>query len=178
MKDGVPCARSLTCKSHSMGAKRGVAGRSLPYDMLLAAYQKKNQAKQQKAALDATAPLEDEDAALGPIDSDEELTAVMHGLSNWNPQPVVQPPVLIPIEKRYLRERLREQLQQATNGFSVNIFRVKGQAPAGGELDAEGDVDMNWGDRRQSAFGLGIQSGMGSSIQVGGARRQSTASQR
>jgi hypothetical protein len=47
MKDGVACARSLTCKSHSMGAKRAVAGRSLPYDMLLAAYQKKNQAKQQ-----------------------------------------------------------------------------------------------------------------------------------
>jgi SAGA-associated factor 73 len=45
--NGVPCARSLTCKSHSMGAKRAVPGRSLPYDMLLAAYQKKNQAKQQ-----------------------------------------------------------------------------------------------------------------------------------
>ena len=41
------CARSLTCKSHSMGAKRAVPGRSLPYDMLLAQYQKKNQAKQQ-----------------------------------------------------------------------------------------------------------------------------------
>jgi len=49
MKDGVPCARSLTCKSHSMGAKRAVPGRSLPYDMLLTAYQKKNQAKQQSA---------------------------------------------------------------------------------------------------------------------------------
>jgi hypothetical protein len=51
MKDGVACARSLTCKSHSMGAKRAVAGRSLPYDMLLAAYQKKNQAKQQSKHL-------------------------------------------------------------------------------------------------------------------------------
>ncbi len=30
-----------------MGAKRAVPGRSLPYDMLLAAYQKRNQAKQQ-----------------------------------------------------------------------------------------------------------------------------------
>lgn len=47
IKEGVRCARSLTCKSHSMGAKRAVGGRSLPYDMLLAAYQKKNQAKQQ-----------------------------------------------------------------------------------------------------------------------------------
>lgn len=34
-----------------MGAKRAVAGRSLPYDMLLAAYQKKNQAKQQSTWL-------------------------------------------------------------------------------------------------------------------------------
>jgi hypothetical protein len=39
-----------------MGAKRAVAGRSLPYDMLLAAYQKKNQAKQQSKSsiLDAS----------------------------------------------------------------------------------------------------------------------------
>jgi hypothetical protein len=51
LPNGMPCARSLTCKSHSMGAKRAVAGRSLPYDMLLAAYQKKNQAKQQSTCL-------------------------------------------------------------------------------------------------------------------------------
>lgn len=50
---GQPCARSLTCKTHSMGAKRAVPGRSLPYDMLLAAYQKKNQAKQQSRSLPA-----------------------------------------------------------------------------------------------------------------------------
>lgn len=47
LPNGGYCARSLTCKSHSMGAKRGVPGRSLPYDILLASYQKKNQAKQQ-----------------------------------------------------------------------------------------------------------------------------------
>lgn len=47
LPNGAQCARSLTCKSHSMGAKRAVPGRSLPYDMLLHAYQKKNQAKQQ-----------------------------------------------------------------------------------------------------------------------------------
>lgn len=53
LPNGQPCARSLTCKSHSMGAKRAVAGRSLPYDMLLAAYQKKNQARQQSMFLSA-----------------------------------------------------------------------------------------------------------------------------
>jgi hypothetical protein len=47
LPNGAQCARSLTCKSHSMGAKRAVPGRSMPYDMLLQAYQKKNQARQQ-----------------------------------------------------------------------------------------------------------------------------------
>ncbi|EKM49975.1 uncharacterized protein PHACADRAFT_264439 [Phanerochaete carnosa HHB-10118-sp] len=32
---GLPCSRSLTCKSHSMGAKRAVPGRSRKYDDLL-----------------------------------------------------------------------------------------------------------------------------------------------
>lgn len=36
-----PCARSLTCKSHSMSSKRAVEGRSRPYDVLLGMYQKK-----------------------------------------------------------------------------------------------------------------------------------------
>ncbi|KAI1758082.1 SCA7, zinc-binding domain-containing protein [Xylaria castorea] len=59
-----PCRRSLTCKSHSMRAKRGVAGRSLPYDMLLAAYQKRRQAIQEKAA---NTLLEEEDEAKGGL---------------------------------------------------------------------------------------------------------------
>ena len=57
--NGAYCARSLTCKSHSMGAKRAVPGRSLPYDMLLAAYQKKNQAKQQSTCLLRSHPSSD-----------------------------------------------------------------------------------------------------------------------
>jgi SAGA-associated factor 73 len=126
MPNGQPCARSLTCKSHSMGAKRAVAGRSLPYDMLLAAYQKKNQAKQQKAAIDANAPLEDDDDNAGPVDSDEETAAVMGALAQWKPVPVVQPPVLMPIKRHYQLSRLHEQLQTATNGGRVNIFKVVG----------------------------------------------------
>ncbi|KAI8976752.1 SCA7, zinc-binding domain-containing protein [Pilobolus umbonatus] len=39
--NNLPCTRSLTCKSHSMGLKRAVEGRSQAYDILLAAYQKK-----------------------------------------------------------------------------------------------------------------------------------------
>jgi len=38
----MPCSRSLTCKSHSMGAKRAVQGRSRNYDELLLDWQRAN----------------------------------------------------------------------------------------------------------------------------------------
>ncbi|THG99152.1 hypothetical protein EW026_g3158 [Hermanssonia centrifuga] len=38
----LPCSRSLTCKSHSMGAKRAVQGRSRPYDELLLEWNRLN----------------------------------------------------------------------------------------------------------------------------------------
>ncbi|KAG5654961.1 hypothetical protein HG530_014157 [Fusarium avenaceum] len=153
LANGQPCARSLTCKSHSMGAKRAVAGRSLPYDMLLAAYQKKNQAKQQKAALDANAPIEDEDEANnGPVDSDEETAAVMSALSQWRPQPVLPQPTFAPIKRQYQLARLHEQLQMATNGGRTNIFAVNGfgaqRLPEGhpglqpAVEDAPGEIDL------------------------------------
>lgn len=44
LPSGGLCARSLTCKTHSMGAKRAVPGRSAPYDVLLQQYHKRNQA--------------------------------------------------------------------------------------------------------------------------------------
>ncbi|KAK4177352.1 hypothetical protein QBC36DRAFT_371827 [Triangularia setosa] len=168
LANGLPCARSLTCKSHSMSAKRAVPGRSLPYDMLLLAYQKKNQAKQQKAAIDANAPLEDEDDVnAAAVDSDEETAAVMAALAHWNPQPVVPQPVFTPIKRQYQLARLHEQLQTATNGGRVNIFKVNGfgaqRLPKGhpglfdGE-DAPGEPDIVMGGtdfpRRSSSFSL------------------------
>ncbi|KAK4123384.1 SCA7-domain-containing protein [Parathielavia appendiculata] len=169
LPNGQPCARSLTCKSHSMSAKRAVPGRSLPYDMLLAAYQKKNQAKQQKAAIDANAPLEDEDEAnQAAVDSDEETAAVMAALAHWNPQPVVPQPVFAPTKRQYQLARLHEQLQTATNGGRVNIFKVAGydaQRLTEAHLglfeydDAPGEPDpaVMGADfsRRSSSFGLG-----------------------
>ncbi|CAM1502815.1 Fc.00g075910.m01.CDS01 [Cosmosporella sp. VM-42] len=169
LPNGQPCARSLTCKSHSMGAKRAVAGRSLPYDMLLAAYQKKNQAKQQKAALDANAPVEDEDDVNnGPVDLDEETAAVMGALAHWNPQPLMPQPTFTPIKRQYQLARLHEQLQMATNGGRMNIFQVVGygaqKLPEGhpGLLDSEdapGEPDLGvvgFGNpsRTPSNFGL------------------------
>jgi len=180
-----------------MGAKRAVPGRSLPYDMLLAAYQKKNQAKQQstyprlhslvissnkitflEAAIDANAPLEDEDAGAGPVDSDEELTAVMAGLANWQPQPVVPPLVHVPIETTFKRQRLYEQLHSATNGFTVNIFKVVGlgaqKLPQEDEENGENHPDGMQGlvmgmqsaaQRRASGFNMQLPPRRQSSMQ-------------
>lgn len=36
-----PCTRAITCKIHSVGAKRAVAGRSQSFNDLIAVYQKK-----------------------------------------------------------------------------------------------------------------------------------------
>ncbi|KAF2995512.1 hypothetical protein E8E13_001227 [Curvularia kusanoi] len=88
LPNGGFCARSLTCKSHSMGLKRAVPGRSLPYDMLLAQYQKKNQAKQQRAAIDANAPLPEDLEPSGAVDSDEEKDAIMAALARHKPRPM------------------------------------------------------------------------------------------
>lgn len=166
LPNGQPCARSLTCKSHSMGAKRAVPGRSLPYDMLLAAYQKKNQAKQQKAAIDANAPLEEDDELnAGAVDSDEECAFVMGTLSRYRARPAVPQPIFRPIKHTYQTARLHEQLHTATNGGRTNIFKVVGfgaqKLPNNhpsffDNEDAPGDPDPSMGpfSRRSSSFSL------------------------
>ncbi|KAK0753223.1 SCA7, zinc-binding domain-containing protein [Schizothecium vesticola] len=147
LANGQPCARSLTCKSHSMGAKRAVPGRSLPYDMLLAAYQKKNQAKQQKAAIDANAPLEEEDDLnAAAVDSDEEATNVMAGLQAWRPIPVVPQPVFTSIQRSYTQARIHDQMMAATNNGRNNIFEVFSAPNFYGAEDAPGDPDVAMDD--------------------------------
>jgi SAGA-associated factor 73 len=141
LPNGAQCARSLTCKSHSMGAKRAVPGRSLPYDMLLANYQKKNQARQQKAAIDANAPLQDEDldsALTGPVDSDEERDAVMTAISRSlaNPRPLVTH-TIVPTRRKYQLIRMKEMLSNALNGNrGNNMFAVPREAPATTNVEA------------------------------------------
>jgi len=133
LPNGAQCARSLTCKSHSMGAKRAVPGRSLPYDMLLQAYQKKNQAKQQsmsrfysisrsrlirctEAAIDANAPLQDDfDKDAGPVDSDEEKDAIMAAIARSRPQPLEQH-IFIDTRRKYQYVRMKEMLSNALGG--------------------------------------------------------------
>ncbi|EPQ31845.1 uncharacterized protein PFL1_00044 [Pseudozyma flocculosa PF-1] len=79
---GLPCSRSLTCKSHSMGAKRAVEGRSAPYDQLLFEWQvatnpsfaakqeEKEKALAAKAAAAAAPPKEKKKKASSKADKD------------------------------------------------------------------------------------------------------------
>lgn len=115
-----------------------------------------------EAAINANAPLEDDDPTQGPIDSDDELSTVMQGLSNWNPQPAVPPVAQTPIERKYMRERLREQLSQATNGFTVNIFKIKVMPDDRDDADADGDWDENEiGLSRKSSYTAGGRRSVG-----------------
>ena len=167
LANGAMCARSLTCKSHAMGAKRAVPGRSLPYDKLLAQYQKKNQAKQQKAALASAAPLADDLRDAGPVDSDEERNAVMAALLRAAPRPLdVRPRVSV--RARYSNVRLREMLAGAMAGSrGAGLFSTAGgrgvvtggfaAQSAAGEANAGGDVDA--GTAKGSAAGSALGAG-------------------
>ncbi|KAK6466065.1 SCA7, zinc-binding domain-containing protein [Scheffersomyces coipomensis] len=108
------CARSLTCKTHPMGAKRAVLGRSAPYDVLLQQYQKRNQAK--IAANNALAAQRRENAAFHGggqdmggdgnlnynkiLDPDEETHLVLEGLSKNNPIPLERK-IVLPVRYRH-----------------------------------------------------------------------------
>ncbi|TKX18973.1 zinc-binding domain-containing protein [Elsinoe australis] len=169
LPQGGQCARSLTCKSHSMGAKRAVPGRSAPYDKLLAEYQRKNQAKLQKAALDAQALPEDA-APEGPVDSDEEKDQILAAIGRSHPRPLFQPQ-LVPLRRKYNYVRLKEMLGNALGGRGGGLFSSGGQG-AGGAFGG-----MNGMNGLGSAGGMGggqmSAGGMRGSIDQG--RRESMA---
>ncbi|KAF9931477.1 hypothetical protein FBU30_010093 [Linnemannia zychae] len=82
-----PCARSLTCKTHSMSSKRAVEGRSRPYDVLLGMYQKKPApVKDEKINRDSEAPLADKEDI--NVDSDEEYAEMLDAVKSYEPQPL------------------------------------------------------------------------------------------
>jgi SAGA-associated factor 73 len=112
---------------------------------------------------------------------------VQHGLSKWNPQPVVPPIVQYPIQYQYRDHRLWEQLHNATNGFTVNICKVKGSGaqklpPGHAGLAAEGvdaDGDVGMGEGGDVGLGIaGVRRGSGFVLQGAPAvqRRQSAVS--
>ena len=125
LPNGGDCARSLTCKSHSMGAKRSVPGRSLPYDQLLAMYQKRNAAKIQKAALQQAAPLLEDEGDRGPVDSDEEKDTVMAAISRSRPRPLEQH-TFIATTRKYQHIRMKEALSNALGARGAGAGSIFG----------------------------------------------------
>lgn len=172
LPNGSLCARSLTCKSHAMGAKRAVPGRSLPYDILLAQYQKKNQAKQQKAAMMASGAAADsdllvgEDGARGPVDSDEERDAVMSALARAAPRPLIVKPV-VGIRARYGVIRMKEMLAGAmAGGRGAGLFATRPVLESGSAMGESGSaaqtpVETSFAGRKVSVGGGGGAAGVG-----------------
>lgn len=165
------CARSLTCKSHSMGLKRAVPGRSLPYDQLLAMYQKKNQAKQQKALMEAQvgSAAVDDDAEGGVVDSEEERESVMKALGRWRPRPLEQV-TTVPMRRRYGYVRIKEMLGNALAGGSQG--KLFGPPPVGPVIGSEAVLDgadvVDAPSRKASTTGATGGGGGGSTAGSGG----------
>ncbi|KAJ4356379.1 SAGA complex subunit Sgf73 [Didymosphaeria variabile] len=178
LPNGGFCARSLTCKSHSMGLKRAVPGRSLPYDMLLAQYQKKNQAKQQRAAIDANAPLPEDLEPSGAVDSDEEKEAIMAALARHRPRPVVTY-TPISLQSKYQHRRMKDMLRSCLGnppGTSVypqdsnTMGAVRGLAMSNGMLPGSATSE----NFPNSAGGMGsFAPPLSAGLEGSGSRRQS-----
>ncbi|WBW75252.1 SAGA complex deubiquitinating submodule subunit Sgf73 [Schizosaccharomyces osmophilus] len=111
LPNNLMCARSLTCKTHSMSSKRAVPGRSQPYDVLLASCQKKNQAKIQRQILE-TAKESEEQQHETPVDSDEEVDFIMNALQQSGNKPLEHRTVL-PVKRRHTYFRTRELIAAA-----------------------------------------------------------------
>lgn len=125
LPNGGLCARSLTCKTHSMSAKRAVRGRSAPYDVLLAKYQKMNHVK--LASLSTVQQLNDDNEAFGgsEINEEEEVKQVMEAVNQTKPIPMEQR-VIIPVRIKSKFVKMREMLASA--------LLPRGVRPLGGFL--------------------------------------------
>jgi SAGA-associated factor 73 len=111
---GTRCARSLTCKSHSMSAKRAVPGRSQPYDTLLSQWQRKNQAK----TATIQKPVQQQEAE--DVDSEEEVRLVMQGVAKRYARPMEQR-VIVGVRRKMRGMRMFEGLKGALIGAVQSI---------------------------------------------------------
>jgi SAGA-associated factor 73 len=162
MPNGQLCARSLTCKTHSMGLKRSVLGRSQKYDILLAQYQRKNHARQHRAAMEANAPVDDmEDPA--DIDSEEERDIVMNSINGYYKEDLftgtrtMGTPLVTwdpaPLARRYNYIRLKGVLKSAIDSvhgsrlFTISAFGGGLFSGGGGggqdEMGMDGEMEID-----------------------------------
>lgn len=140
---GAPCARSLTCKSHSMSSKRAVEGRSRPYDVLLGLYQKKPvpgtslsedryytmlrllsslltkyslhfyKIVKDEKVKDSEMPLAEKEDV--NVDSDEEFNDLLDAVKSYEPQPLAVRPTTY-VRRRNNCLRIRDLFFDALKG--------------------------------------------------------------
>ncbi|KAG1180061.1 hypothetical protein G6F70_000757 [Rhizopus microsporus] len=104
-----PCTRAITCKIHSVGAKRAVAGRSQSFNDLIAVYQKKgigrpqvtpgNDREDLKIVLEESREQENSQQETD-IDYDEETESVYIAVKEHKPQPLGERQVFYVQRKR------------------------------------------------------------------------------
>lgn len=169
LPQGGQCARSLTCKSHSMGAKRAVPGRSARYDKLLLEYQRKNQAKQQRAQFDASAPNPDDEVlATGPVDEEAEREEVLAVIGRvWGGEPIFRG-AAVPLREKYSFQRVRGMVSSALGGRGGGFlggggggfFGGVGVHVGGGDDGGGGGGHLRRGSMAPGAARSGLLSGV------------------
>ena len=161
LPNGGFCARSLTCKTHSMGAKRSVQGRSKPYDVLLAAYQKRNQIKLAELSTQQQIDLENE-ALLSnvPLNEDEEVEQVMAGVFYARPVPLERK-VLMPTRFKNKFFQMREMLIGSLTKLQplpmLATAGPKAGANAGARTNTTGKQDSTDDNASQTSGSTGQQ---------------------
>ncbi|KAI9478574.1 MAG: SCA7, zinc-binding domain-containing protein [Benjaminiella poitrasii] len=118
--NNLPCRRSLTCKMHSMGAKRAVEGRSRSFNELLALYQQKKgqtainisntpsiQQKEEKVVIIPETSREDI-----KIDFDEEAENIRFAIEQSQPCPLRQKQTLY-VQRRRKYHKVHDSLLAA-----------------------------------------------------------------
>lgn len=117
LPNGHPCMRSLTCKQHPMGAKRAVAGRSAPYDVLLSNYHRQHQMKQAQltanAAQAAQIKTDQQQELEAQQNPEREISQVFDGVSRAIFAPLAVNDSLVSTPLRVGRFRMREMLSSA-----------------------------------------------------------------
>lgn len=117
LPNGHPCMRSLTCKQHPMGAKRAVAARSAPYDVLLSNYHRQHQMKQAQLTANAAQAAQlksDQQQELEAQQNPErEVSQVFDGVSRAIFAPLAVSDSLVSTPLRVGRFRMREMLSSA-----------------------------------------------------------------
>ncbi|KAJ3332112.1 hypothetical protein HDU76_001256 [Blyttiomyces sp. JEL0837] len=98
LETGLLCQRSITCKIHSVSAKRSVVGRTQQYDVLLQEYTNKGRAEGKYGGLNPTKPAStarrEVNTAIVNIDvttTEEETTSIFDIIATHRPLAVSRP---------------------------------------------------------------------------------------